>query len=117
MLHLVSLNPNQAGGRKYVTSSLTACRSERNRARSVKPHCIFHFWCLKSLYGMILGGYLKFLKILSFEKKFFFEIVTKILKILFFKKKCNNFLILYQKLNSVCFLLSFDVHIVHIGHK
>ena len=38
-LHL-SVNPHQTrGGRKQVTLSLTACCSEWNRARSVKPHC------------------------------------------------------------------------------
>ena len=84
------VNPNQAWGwRKYVTTSLTACRSEWNRARSVKTHCICHFWCLKSLYGMIFVC-------LIFSKKF-----------------VTTFLIFYQKLNSICFLLSF-VYILYI---
>ena len=52
-----------------------------------KPHCKYHFWCLKSLNGMILGDYVKFFENFEFRKKiFFFEIEAKILKILFFQK-------------------------------
>ena len=108
----------RGGGGKYVTSSLMACRSEWNRGRSVKPHCICHFWCLKSLYGMILGGYVKFFENFEFWKKIFFlKLRRKFWKFFFSKKIVTFFKILYQKLNSICFLLSFDVHIVHIGHK
>ena len=95
-------------GRNYVTSSLMACHSEWNRGRSVKPHCICHFWCLKSFYGMILGGYVKFFENFEFrKKKNSFWNWGKNFEIFFSKKNCNKILIFYQNwiLYAFCFHL------------
>ena len=45
---ILVLNPNQAGGgRNQDGLCLTARHLAWHRARSVKPPCNFHFWCLE----------------------------------------------------------------------
>ena len=57
----------------------------------------------------------KFASILT--KNFFLKIEAKIVENTFFTQKCIQIAISVPDLHFVCFQLSFDVHIVHVGHK
>ena len=84
----VDVNPNKGGeGWNPPEPLSTAYRFVCDELRSVKPSCIFHFWCLKQVKNINLGGCIKnFSKNLSFEKKNFVVAGTKILKNRFFQK-------------------------------
>ena len=84
------------GGWNQPTATLKARHVVCDEVRSVKPSCIFHFWCLKQVKNINLGGCIKkFSKNLSFEKKNFVKAGTKILKNPFFAKnfKANHILL------------------------
>ena len=50
-------NPNKGGGgRNQPTALSMAYRFVCDEVRSVKPSCIFHFWCLKQVKNINLGG-------------------------------------------------------------
>ena len=66
---------------------------------------------------MILGGYVNFFENFEFRKNFFLKIEAKIFENWFFTQKFSQIAISTPDLHLVCFQLSFDVHIVHVGHK
>ena len=52
----LSLNPNKGGGRNPPETLSMAYRFVCNEVKSVKPSCNFHFWCLKQVKNINLGG-------------------------------------------------------------
>ena len=96
----------------------TAYRFVCDELRSVKPSCIFHFWCLKQVKNINLGCCIKiFSKNLSFDKKNFVEAGTKILKNPFFTKISQKMYCFRSNLSLECCQLSFDIHIAYVGKK
>ena len=71
---------------------------------------------LENVYSNILMG-VPFLKNLSWEKKNFVETGAKILKKKNYDFFYSKLYFLMSNLNSECFQLSFDVHIVYVGQK
>ena len=96
-LVIKAINPNK-GGRNQPTALSMAYRFVCDEVRSVKPSCIFHFWCLKQVKNINLGCCIKnFSKNLSFEKKNFVKAGTKILKNPFFAKISKQIVFFYVK--------------------
>ena len=106
------------GGRNPPKPTFRARHFVCDLLRSVKPSCIFHFWCLKQVKHINLGGCIEnFSKILSFEKKNFVEAWSKILKNLFFTKISQKMYCFRSNLSLECCQLSFDIHIAYVGQK
>ena len=80
------------GGRNQDAAFLDALPVLQGKGTIIKPPCNFHFWCLKLVQGMNLGGCIKkILKILNFEKKILSKQRRKFQKFYFFPKNGHKF--------------------------
>ena len=61
--------------------------------------------------------YLKIFEKKLFQKSYFVKIETKIFENSFFTPKFVEIAISIPDLHLECYQLSFDVHIVHVGHN
>merc|ERR1711997_1450729 len=100
------LTLKRVGGRNQPTALSMAYCFVCDEVRSVKPSCIFHFWCLKQV------------KNLNFEKKKFCQSRDENFeKSVFCKKFQSKLYFSMSNWNLECFQLSFDIHIAYVGKK